>query len=561
LEKAMFMKIVAPNAWAALLAATLLLPSARLAAAEAPVAPSAALPGALTGPQVGSPAPDFALRTLDGKRISLASFRGKTLVVNVWATWCPPCRQEMPDLLAMYPRMHSDNTEFLGVDTTEEAPIVRAYVVAKSVPYPQAIDSAKMFSKSYDIAYFPTTFVIDPNGILRARYIDVVGPAQLVAMVAAAKAERNAEIVSPLQAKVDAALVDPGLAQGADGAQALAYAKSVDKAIDAAERLLDRSDPAKGNSTDLLRTRVEEATLRDRAIAALSAAAAPSGAELLARLRGDAARDREQYDAALSAYRDAVALNPKDDDALTGIAFAASRLNLGDVQIDADQKLTALEPDSVDALVDLGLAFGKAKRFSDAYATFAHAVTLAKRHVDAKLSSADTVRKLAWVHLYYGRTYAKGGDVARARVQFEELLAWTQKLPAHDIRHDMYLEEGQEAIVALGLSRPASTATVTLVPWTGPDLPGSIASTLKYRLVVAGAAGKNVALHTGLIPKGWIASFCTDRVCSPFKVSVAIPQSGVKIIEFQLVPPEAGAKIGKVRVIGTDGAHTASATT
>ena len=141
------------------------------------------------------------------------------------------------------------------------------------------------------------------------------------------------------------------------------------------------------------------------------------------------------------------------------------------------------------------------------------------------------------------------------------MIAWTQKLPKNDIRYEMYLEEGQEAIVALGLSKPATTTTVSLAPWTGADLPGSVASTLKYRLVVADAPGKNVALHAIGVPKGWIASFCTDRVCSPFKVSVAIPQSGVKIIEFQLIPPDEKAKIGKVRVTGTDGRSSSSATT
>jgi len=516
----------------------------------------------LTGPQLGVQAPDFSFRTLDGKTVSLATYRGKTLVLNVWATWCPPCRQEMPDLLSSYAKLRNSNVEFLGVDTTEEAPIVRAYVIAKGVPYAQAIDAHKKFEKDYDIQYFPTTLVIDAQGILRARYIDVVAPQQLALMVDAAKAGRSADIVSPLQQKIDLALADPGLAPDADAAATLAYAKTVDAAIQKAENLLDDSDAAKGNSTDLLRTRVEESAIRDKAISALAiATTGDDSKELLARLKGDAARDRELWANALDAYREAVALNAKDDDALSGIAFVAGRLNQSDVQIEADQKLVALQPDGVDALVELGLALGKAKRFSEAYAVFGEAIELAKKHVDANLASAVTVRKLAWAHLYAGRTYAKGNDAPHARSEFEQVIAWTQKLPVDDIRHDMYLEEGQEAIVALGLSKRVTTTTVSLAPWTGEDLPGSVASTLKYRLVVADAAGKRVALHASGLPKGWIASFCTDRVCSPFKVSIAIPQSGVKIIEFQLVPPDEKAKIGKVRVTGTDGRHSSSATT
>jgi peroxiredoxin len=536
--------------------------SPRLARASEPLAPPPSAAQALTGPQLGAPAPDFSLRTLDGKTVSLAGYRGRTLVLNVWATWCPPCRQEMPDLLSSYAKLRNSSVAFLGVDTTEEAPIVRAYVIAKNVPYAQAIDSQKKFQKDYDIQYFPTTLVIDAQGILRARYIDVVAPQQLALMVDAAKAGRNAEIVSPLQQKIDLALADTGVPAVADAAVALDYAKKVDAAISNAEKLLDDSDAAKGNSTDLLRTRVEEAAIRDGAISVLAmTASSDESKELWARLRGDAAKDREQWSEALAAYREAIALNPKNDDALSGIAFVAGRLAQSDVQIDANRKLVALQPDSVDALVELGLALGKAKRFPEAYATFNSALVLAKKHVDATPAKPAIIRKLAWTHLYAGRTYAKGGDRAHARAEFEQVIAWTQKLPADDIRHDMYLEEGQEAIVALGLSKPITTTTVSLAPWTGEDLPGSVASTLKYRLVVADAAGKTVALRTQGLPKGWIASFCTDRVCSPFKVSVAIPPSGVKIIEFQLVPPGEKAKIGKVRVTGTDGRSSSSATT
>jgi hypothetical protein len=125
----------------------------------------------------------------------------------------------------------------------------------------------------------------------------------------------------------------------------------------------------------------------------------------------------------------------------------------------------------------------------------------------------------------------------------------------------MYLEEAQEAIAALDLGGPHATTSVSLAPWTGADLPGSIPNTIKYRLVVAGPAGSSVALHTADVPKGWVASFCSDRVCAPFKVSVALPESGVKVIEFQLVPPEGKAPAPKVRVIGTSGTQTSTATT
>ena len=531
-------------------------------AVDAPDTVEAAAPMALSGPQVGAPAPDFALTTIAGKRISLASFHGKTLVVNVWATWCPPCRQEMPELISTATRLQKSGVAVLGIDTTEEAPIVRAYVAAKSVSYPQAIDETKSFSTAYDVQYFPTTYVIDPAGVLRARYIDVIAPPQLDALVAAANAGRNGTIASPLQSKIDATLGSANFSFDGDGAAIEKNAHAVATAIKSAEQLLEQSDAASGNATDLLRTRAEEATIRDRAIAALGTSGVPlANASALPMLEGDAASDREQWQSAIDAYLVVLASDPKNEDALGGVALAAARLKTYAAVVDADSKLAALEPGDSNALVDLARAQANAGTPTDAYATFDKALALAQANVAAHAAEPKYVRALAYAHLYYGRVYAKAGDATNARVQFDRALSLASSLPSKDPRRDMYVEESQEGLVSLRLGTTGGGSTLSIAPWTGAPLRGSIPNTLKYRIVVAGDPGKNVTLLASEVPKGWVASFCSDRVCAPRKVAIAIPSDGVKIVEFQLVPPGPRSFAPRVRVTSTGDGPSSSATT
>ena len=149
--------------------------------------------------------------------------------------------------------------------------------------------------------------------------------------------------------------------------------------------------------------------------------------------------------------------------------------------------------------------------------------------------------------------YVKAGEPEKARAAFAQTSAWTAKLPKTDARYAMYLEEAQEATVALDVAHPAGKTAISLALWTGPDLPGSVASTYKYRLVVAGTPGKTVALAAGGLPKHWVASFCSDRQCAPFRTIVALPASGVKVIEFQVIPQSAAPSEPTIRVDG-DGA-------
>jgi peroxiredoxin/tetratricopeptide (TPR) repeat protein len=501
---------------------------------------------ALTGPQVGSPAPDFHLTTVEGKRVSLADFRGKTLVLNEWATWCPPCRQETPDLIASAKKLGAKgDVVFLGVDSTERAPIVRAFVAAKPMPYTTAIDGDKTFSKAYDVRAFPTTFVISPDGVLRARYVGNITPQILAGFVGDAKAGRDGVLATDAQKKVDAMLDPAKFALTGDADAVRKTAQSALKAIDEAENV--------EGDTDYVRTQAEENVLRDAVVKAFEPLAqSDADKALLARFQGDAAYAREQWPEAVAAYERGLALAPDDEDLLGGYASTLHATNDDARATDVYTKIAKLDP-SVDNLVSLGVSAGDAKRFDDGAVAFSRAIGTARAAVNAKPGDAKPIRKLAWAYLYQGRMYAKAGDAAKARAAFAQTTAWTSKLPKTDVRYEMYLEEAQEATVALDAAHPNGKTAISLAPWTGPDLPGSVSSTYKYRLVVAGTPGKTVALAASGLPKRWIASFCSDRQCAPFRTTVAIPPSGVKVIEFQVIPQSAAAAAPAVRVEG-DGA-------
>ena len=523
----------------------------------------AAAPPPVQGPALGAPAPAFDLPTIDGKNVNLESLRGKTVVVNVWATWCPPCQAETKDLIAAHKQLAGDDVAFVSVDSTERAALVRAFVAAKNIGWTQALDEKQAFIKAYDVRYFPTTYVIDPQGTLRATYIDMITPKLLAKFVADAQSGKNAAVSSALQSKIDDLLAPSKYSFTGTPA---AVAGSVDrarKAIDRVEEMVGDSDPAK-NPVDLPRTQAQEDQLRVRAVAALTPLASTNAKRLtLELLRADHESYAGEYAKALKDYRAAVAVDPKNADALNGISLCARRAKNYGEMLAADRALVAVDPKSVPNLVSLGIDEGVAHRYTAARAAFDRAIEMAVAKADAPRATARDIRMLAWAHLYYGRTEAKAGNVSAARRQFALAMQTTVRLPKTDSRYTIYMEQAQEETVALDIGSASRTTAISLAPWTGPELPGSSPDTAKYRLVLTAPAGKNVVLRAADLPKGWIASFCLDRICAPLHVTTSVPPSGVKVIEFQVIPPDAKllAHVPSVRVIAAVGGSVASART
>jgi thiol-disulfide isomerase/thioredoxin/tetratricopeptide (TPR) repeat protein len=509
---------------------------------------SAAAAGvAAAAPPTGRPAPPFTLTTVDGKTVDLAGFHGKTLVINVWGSWCPPCRLETPDLIAEAAAMHGSGVAFLGVDTTETPAVVRAFAAAKGVPYPQIVttgDSA--FAHDYDITNYPTTIVIDPNGILRAIHADNILPrAQLHAYIVAAQHGQTAPLMSAEQQKLDAMLDPAKFPFDGDPETALASARAADKAIYAADNELDDAmiDPARDH--DLLRTRDEQDALRLRAIAALQAhAVSPEDRALLARMQGYAAQSAGRYAESATAFRAALAIGPQDVEALSGLLFALERSGDHAAALPIAAQIASLSP-SYSSEIALARARAAVGDHDDTIAAIDAAIPLAAQKSPAVL---------AWTHLYAGRAAVTVHDPARAKQEFAAAGTAAERVPRTNPRYSWYLEQSQEALIALGLSGTGSAATVTMAPWTGPDLPGSIASTYKYRVALSGPPGQAVKLHASGLPKDWVASFCTNRVCAPFTVESTIPASGVLVIEFQVIPDVPGSKAHPtVRIDATAG--------
>jgi len=134
--------------------------------------------GAPIAPQVGAIAPDFSLVTLDGESVRLSDFHGKPVILNFWATWCPPCREEMPALEEIWQQYGAGGVVVLGVDQGESTAVVERFIRENvDTSFPILMDSNHAVGNSYFVRSLPTTFFIDRNGFIQE--IRIGGPLSL----------------------------------------------------------------------------------------------------------------------------------------------------------------------------------------------------------------------------------------------------------------------------------------------------------------------------------------------------------------------------------------------
>jgi len=121
------------------------------------------------GPRVGKPAPEYVAFTLQGDSVALGSLRGKVVLLNMWATWCAPCRHETPFLQSLYEQRKDEGLEIVGVsmDNGEARSQVEEFVREFGVRYPILLDPQMRGMDSYRVLGLPASFLIDRDGILR----------------------------------------------------------------------------------------------------------------------------------------------------------------------------------------------------------------------------------------------------------------------------------------------------------------------------------------------------------------------------------------------------------
>lgn len=142
--------------------------------------------------EVGAPAPSYRTVSLGGDSVSLAAQRGKVVLFNVWATWCHPCRDEIPELKNIHAKYRARGLELIGVsvdaDGTDEA--IRSFMKDFQMEYPVWRDPDERVSSQFLVIGVPATFLIDRQGVLRWRK---TGPIQPGDSTLAAAIERSLE--------------------------------------------------------------------------------------------------------------------------------------------------------------------------------------------------------------------------------------------------------------------------------------------------------------------------------------------------------------------------------
>jgi cytochrome c biogenesis protein CcmG/thiol:disulfide interchange protein DsbE len=280
-------------------------------------APSAALPPA---PKVGSPAPEIGIADLEGSPVTLDSLRGRTVLVNFWASWCPPCEKEMADLQSLYVEEAGRGFTVLGVNEGEEPERAAAFMKSKGITFPTVLDADMAVTRRYEVFGLPNSFFIDPDGIVRAR---VVGPFSLDQMRAHLAEVRGGDnVAAPRAVSVFAAMAARNDSPAGEMKGATITLGEVNRRLDLETALTalrgglapDLTRPENAAELRLQQRALAERLVDERLVAARAAVVGIGIAE--AEVEADLARTAEEVGLPLDRLGPALAANGADIAAL-----------------------------------------------------------------------------------------------------------------------------------------------------------------------------------------------------------------------------------------------------
>ncbi len=138
-----------------------------------------AAPDLEVAPVENALAPDFKLTDMDGNVVQLSDYRGKVVLVNFWATWCPPCVMEMPTLQDRYAKYGGKDFVVLAVDVDETELPVQAFMARNGLSFPVMIDEGGELYQLYQVRGLPSSYLIDEQGVIRGIHIGVMTEEQI----------------------------------------------------------------------------------------------------------------------------------------------------------------------------------------------------------------------------------------------------------------------------------------------------------------------------------------------------------------------------------------------
>lgn len=121
--------------------------------------------------EIGAPAPNFTLVDRQGKTWTLSELKGQVVFVNFWATWCPPCREEMPSMQKLYKMLPKDNFKMLAILNKDDPALADSFAKKHDLTMPIINDQDNTLGAAYGLTGLPETFIVDKQGILREKFI------------------------------------------------------------------------------------------------------------------------------------------------------------------------------------------------------------------------------------------------------------------------------------------------------------------------------------------------------------------------------------------------------